>query len=65
MQKPIWHEYDFKVASDYSQGTPEEIRKDLRSSIGIQELLPGETDDTISTEHRPKYSFRDFIKRKM
>lgn len=65
MQKPIWHEYDFKAASYYSQGTPEEIRKNLRSSIGIQELLPGETDDTISTEHRPKYSFRDFIKRKM
>ncbi len=62
MQKPIWHEYNFKAASDYSQGTPEEIRSTLRKDIGIPELLPGETDDTVQTEHRPKYSFRDLIK---
>jgi hypothetical protein len=66
MQRPTWHEFDFKVASDYSQGTPEEIRSDLRQNIGIPEYLPGENqNDFISKRHKPKYSFASFVKRKM
>jgi hypothetical protein len=66
MKRPIWHEYDYKVASDYSQGTPEEIRSSLRHQLEIPEYLPGEkTDDNLSKRHKPQYSFADFIKRKM
>ena len=66
MIRPNWQEYDFKVASDYSQGSPEEIRTNLRQEIGIPTQLPGENNnDIVSKRYKSKYSFTDFVKRKM
>jgi hypothetical protein len=45
MQKPNWQEFDFKVASDYSHGSPEYYRETLRKMIGMPTNLPGEKND--------------------
>lgn len=44
-----WQELDFKIASDYTHGSPEYYRELLRNMIGIPSLLPGEKSD-ISTK---------------
>ena len=41
-----WEELDFRVASDYTHGSPEYYRTLLRQMIGIPNLLPGEKSET-------------------
>ena len=45
MQESNWQELDFKVASDYTHGSPEYYRSVLRNMVGIPNLLPGEKND--------------------
>jgi len=40
-----WQELDFKVASDYSGGSPEYYRTLLRQMLGLPNLLPGEKSE--------------------
>jgi hypothetical protein len=40
-----WQELDFKVASDYTHGSPEDHRTRLRQLIGIPTFLPGEKSE--------------------
>lgn len=40
-----WIGLDYKVASDYTYGSPEYYRTLLRQSIGMPNLLPGESDE--------------------
>jgi hypothetical protein len=44
MNKPNWKELDFKIASDYTHGSPEYYREKLRGMLGLPKLLPGEKD---------------------
>lgn len=44
MSAKHWVGLDYKIASDYTDGTPEVHRSRLRSFIGLPHLLPGETD---------------------
>ena len=37
-----WVGLDYKIASDYTEGSPEDHRSRLRQSLGIPHLLPGE-----------------------
>jgi hypothetical protein len=37
-----WVGLDFKIASDYTHGSPEEHRTRLRQMIGLPNLYPGE-----------------------
>ncbi len=37
-----WVELDYRVASDYTYGSPEHYRTILRKAIGLPDLLPGE-----------------------
>jgi hypothetical protein len=52
MQKSNWQELDFKVASDYTHGSPEYYRTLLRQMIGIPNLLPGEKNDTSTKQYK-------------
>lgn len=49
MKESNWQELDFKVASDYTHGSPEYYRTLLRQMINIPRYLPGEKND-ISRE---------------
>lgn len=40
-----WQELDFRVASDYTHGSPEYYRTLLRQMIGLPNLLPGEKSE--------------------
>ena len=40
-----WQELDFRVASDYTHGSPEYYRTLLRQMIGLPTLLPGEKSE--------------------
>ena len=46
MRNNNWQELDYRVASDYTYGSPEYYRSVLRKMVGIPELLPGEKNDT-------------------
>lgn len=52
MQESNWQELDFKIASDYTHGSPEYYRTLLRQMVGIPTLLPGEKND-ISNKFKP------------
>jgi len=52
MQESNWQELDFKVASDYTHGSPEYYRTLLRQMIGIPNLLPGEKNDISSKQYK-------------
>jgi hypothetical protein len=56
MQESNWQELDYKVASDYTHGSPEYYRTLLRQMIGIPNLLPGEKNDTPTKQYRPPNS---------
>lgn len=43
MKESRWKEFDLKVASDYTTGSPEYYRTLLRRQLGLPTLLPGET----------------------
>jgi hypothetical protein len=65
MNKSNWQELDFKVASDYTYGSPEYYRTLLRQMIGLPELLPGEKD-APETKFNQQGNFTKFSpKRKM
>ncbi len=50
-----WVGLDYKVASDYTEGSPEDHRSRLRQSIGIPNLLPGESNENSeSTKFRQR-----------
>jgi hypothetical protein len=40
-----WIGLDYKVASDYTYGSPEYYRTLLRQSFGMPKLLPGESNE--------------------
>lgn len=65
MQNGNWKELDYNVASDYSFGSPEEIRSILRKTIKIPQYLPGEENESIQSKHQPRDSFKTFIQRKL
>jgi len=52
MQKSNWKEFDFKVASDYTYGSPEKIRKRLRKKLGLPILLPGEKNVSQGSDNK-------------
>ena len=54
MQKPHWKEFDFKIASDYTHGSPEYYRSKLRKMIGLPDLLPGEKNGKTSQRKHNK-----------
>ena len=47
-----WQELDYRVASDYTHGSPEYYRELLRNMIGIPSLLPGEKRDLSTKRHQ-------------
>lgn len=51
MNKPNWQEFDFRVASDLSKGTPEYYRELLRNMLGIPSNLPGEKNAISTKQH--------------
>jgi hypothetical protein len=53
MKESKWQELDYKVASDYTHGSPEYYRTLLRQMIGVPNLLPGEKNDSSTEQHRP------------
>jgi hypothetical protein len=54
MQKSNWKEFDFKIASDYTHGSPEQYRTMLRHMLGLPVLLPGEKKNGISQKRNHK-----------
>lgn len=59
MKESNWQELDFKVASDYTYGSPEYYRTMLRKMIGVPKLLPGEKNDLsdqLKSPNTPKIS---------
>jgi hypothetical protein len=46
-----WQELDYRIASDYTHGSPEYYRELLRNMIGIPSLLPGEKRDLSTKRH--------------
>ena len=54
MQESHWKEFDFKIASDYTHGSPEYYRSKLRKMIGIPEFLPGEKHGKTTQGKRDK-----------
>jgi hypothetical protein len=48
-----WAELDFKVASDYTYGSPEYYRTLLRQMSGMPKLLPGESRENTK-QTRPQ-----------
>lgn len=52
-----WIGLDYKVASDYTYGSPEYYRTLLRQTIGLPNLLPGESDENSEQQSsRPNNS---------
>ena len=52
MQESHWKEFDFKIASDYTHGSPEYYRSKLRQMFGLPDLLPGEKHGKTSQGKR-------------
>ena len=46
-----WQELDFKIASDYTHGSPEYHRSRLRQILGLPIFLPGEKGDFSTKRH--------------
>ena len=65
MQKSKWQELDYKVASDYTHGSPEYYRTLLRQMIGIPNLLPGEKNDLSTKQYRSPNSAKVPSRRNM
>ena len=51
-----WAALDYKVASDYTYGSPEYYRNKLRQSFGMNKLLPGEQRENPESEKLIKRS---------
>ena len=54
-----WKELDYRVASDYTYGSPEYYRTILRQAIGLPDLLPGEkNENSKSNRHKKRRSIK-------
>ena len=51
MKNNNWKELDYRVASDYTHGSPEYYRTLLRQMVGIPKFLPGEKGDISQQQH--------------
>jgi hypothetical protein len=51
-----WAALDYKVASDYTYGSPEYYRNKLRQSFGMNKLLAGEQNENPESENFRKRS---------
>jgi hypothetical protein len=56
-----WVGLDYNVASDYTEGSPEDHRSRLRQSIGIPNLLPGETNANSTPERNRQAIVGQFL----
>jgi hypothetical protein len=65
MHKPDWKEFDFKIASDYTHGSPEFYRSLLRHMLGLPELLPGEKNGNTQKPSDKRNSSTRTSKRSM
>ena len=52
-----WAELDFKVASDYTHGSPEYYRSLLRKLTGMPKLLPGEKSEISKSANNNQRTF--------
>lgn len=60
-----WIGLDYKVASDYTHGSPEDYRTRLRQMLGLPILLPGEKNDPSTEQHIKTNPSEVFIRRNM
>jgi len=65
MQNNNWKELDYRVASDYTHGSPEYYRTLLRQMIGLPKFLPGEKGDISQQQHIKRDSVAGTPKRHM
>ena len=65
MKESNWQELDYKVASDYTHGSPEYYRTLLRQMIGVPKLLPGEKNDSITKQYRSPNTSKIPLRRNM
>lgn len=60
-----WQELDFKIASDYTHGSPEYHRSRLRQILGLPIFLPGEKGDNSTKRHHSSNTHKIFDGRNM